>query len=200
MDQSVLPPTAQELVEKPEQKNVLWWKAFRDGDAAMKKKDRRTACGHFRVLAANREFPLFELATLRAYEACTDTAQLTPTDSLSTEAQTWFEETSVRARLNHSAELPFEAKVRLAWDQARLEKNERKREHYLGDALSIAEKSGDKALLEAAQNKLWNNSPRLKPKPEKKDLPAVVRDLRRWREFRAAVQLERKRLKDRTLT
>lgn len=200
LDPHLLPPSSEERAQKPQQKNVVWWNQFQAGRQALEKKDRGTACVRFRELALTPEFPLRELSTLLAHEACVGTENLTPPEYLTAETLRWFEEASIRARAVHADELTTDQKVRLLWDQARLEKSDRQRERFLMDAVSVAEKGDNPPLVEEAKDRLWKNSPRLKPEPAPQELAAVVRDLRKWREFSAAIQLERKRLRDKGLS
>ncbi|MBX3035198.1 MAG: transglycosylase SLT domain-containing protein, partial [Bdellovibrionaceae bacterium] len=181
----------------PDFPNVRWWKAFKEAENAFARGDREGACQGHRQLLQEERFPLRDLVILRARELCANIDDLPPAASLNANSLVWFEESFVRGRQNHFDQLSADEKIQLLWDQARLEKNDRKREAALAEALAWAEKSRQADRISEARARLWKNSPRLMPAPTAKDLPAVISDLRKNREFTRAVEMERQRLKKR---
>lgn len=194
LDPSLLPPNEKQIAEHPEQANVIWWTTFRKAETALEEKNREVACLSYRKLSSEKLFPLRDLAVLRAREICPGIDDLHPVESLDPRSVTWFEESAIRGKKNHFRELSPEEQIRLLWDQARLEKDDRKRETLFMDALGLAEKQSEASLLKDARQKLWKNSPRLHPSPDRKELASVANDYRRSREFSKAVQIEKNRL------
>lgn len=204
-DKELLPPTTkipslQQQTTEPKARNERWWWLFNRGETALVQKKKEIACPAFRTLSSEKDFPLKDLATLRALEICPGHEDLTAAETLPETSKSWFRESDIRARDLHYALLPPAEKVDLLWDKAALEKSDRQRELYLSDAVSVAEAAKDPELIQKTHNKLWNHSPRLKPRPSKKDLPAVANDYRRWRDFNRSLAIERERLKDKSLT
>lgn len=195
LTRSLTPPSPAEIEQNPEQKNVIWWSSFKKGEDLRHQKKPKEACLQFRQLLTSPDFPLFELVVLRAHETCESSESLPHLQALSPSARGWFAADFIAARKAHFELLPPEEKIQLLWDEARLEKQERPRELLFQKALQLAEEAGTENLRKQALARLWKNSPRLNPEPADSELNAVVRDLRRWREFSKAVALERNRLK-----
>lgn len=197
IDPALLPPTAEQLAKNSD--NARWFKSFQTADQAQKESRKEIACPAFRDLARETMFPLRDLALLRAHQICPFTDDLPPVSAISEDSARWFAEDVLKARDAEWDRLTPAEQVTHLWDKAAIEKNDRKRETALMDAAGLAEKSGDPKLAEEARQRLWKNSPRLKPNPERKDYAAIASDYRRWREFGRAVQLERRRLQDKQL-
>lgn len=194
IDPILLPPTAEQLAKEPTLKNAAWFKKFKAADEAQQQGRKEIACPAFRDLGLDALFPLSDLALLRAHQICPYTDDLPAPRGA--EATKWFAEDALKARDAEWDRLSLPEQVNHLWEKAAIEKDDRQRELNLMDAVGLAENSGDAALTEDARGRLWKNSPRLKPNPEKKDYAAIAGDYRKWREFSRAVMLERKRLQD----
>lgn len=194
VDPDLLPPDAAVFEKTPDAANARWFRLFADAMKAQESKQRDVACLSFRALSVEKNFPLKDLALLRAHQACPFTEDLSTPWHDRPETVEWFAEDVFKARQAEWEKMTLPERVEFLWEKAAVEKTDRGRELLLIDAAGIAEKSGDTALAEAARQRLWKNSPRLMPRPKKSDLAAVAADLRRWREFGRSVALERRRL------
>lgn len=200
VDPALLPPDATVFEKTPDAPNARWFRLFADAMKSFDEGRRDIACVSYRALAAEKLFPLNDLALLRAHQACPFTEDLSTPWRERPESVVWFSEDVFKARQAEWDKMTAPEKVEFLWDKAAIEKNERQREIFLMDATGLAEKTGDETLMNSARERLWRNSPRLNPDPQKKDLPAIAADLRRWREFNRSIQLERQRLGDKKIT
>lgn len=197
---SRLPPTAEELKTNPDHRNVKWFLQFQSGIKNQTAGDKALACADYKTLGAENDFPLKDLATIRAYLVCPASDHIAAPWKQKGIAATWFAEDVARAEESAWEGLTPSEKVNFLWSKGAIEKDDHSREKFYQDAVAIAMKANDGTLTSNAQIKLWTNSPRLNPKPQAKDLPAVISDLRRNREFDRAVELERSHLNDSDLT
>lgn len=200
VDPVLLPPTPEQIARTPDALNVHWFKLFSEGAAAQATKNREKACVSYRALANEGGFPLRDLALLRAHQTCPFTEDLSVPWTTRPESVAWFTEDVFKARDAEFEKMNSAEKVQFLWDKAAIEKSERPREMLLMDAIGLAEKAGDPQLAADARQRLWKNSPRLNPNPQKSDTAAIAADFRRWREFERSIQLERKRLEDKKLS
>lgn len=168
---------------------IRWWKTY---VISMKLKDTqsKTACEGFKQLSAATDFPLHDLALLRAYESCADRSTLA---ELPSSVPPWYRDLYVDSKLKDAQSTPeqqddLEALV----EKARLETQRKNKEDFYMQALLIAQKMGDKEKTQELQTQLYKNSPRLNPLPAYKDLSSVAFDYRFHREFDQALKTYRK--------
>ena len=169
--------------------NIFWWKTY---TLSLNKKETNPneACAGFKTLMTINEFPLHDLALLRAYEAC-PAKEVLP--ALPEAMNPWYRDLYADIKLKESAETPdlrddFEAYL----EKAKVESNKKKKEDYLLKALSFAQKLDLKNETTEVQAQLYKNSPRLNPSPLFKDLSAVAMDYRFNREFDKALGVYKK--------
>lgn len=175
----------QTLIAGPREENIFWWKSYLLGQA-LKDTKPAEACAQFKPLALAKDFPLNELALLRAYETCPAQEQLPPLPETSAP---WYRELYVNIKLKESIENKDEAKQLSALvDKAQINDNKKEKESLYKEALALAQKLDLKEDATKIQEALYKNSPRLMPEPAKKDLNNVAMDYRYHREFDKALE------------
>ncbi|MGE5085899.1 MAG: tetratricopeptide repeat protein [Bacillota bacterium] len=166
--------------------NIFWWKTY---TLALNKKDSnpQEACAGFKTLMAINDFPLHDVALLRAYEACPVKESL---PALPGAINPWYRDLYADIKLKKSAETAdLRDDLDANLEKARVESNKKKKEDYLLKALSFAQKLNLKEESAEIQAQLYKNSPRLNPSPLFKDLSAVAMDYRFNREFDKALNV-----------
>lgn len=168
---------------------ILWWKTYM---VAMKNKDTKPAqaCEGFKTLASAMEFPLHDLALLRAYETCAEKSSL---PELPSSIAPWYQELYVDSKLKDAESSEgLDDDLEALTAKARLESQKKNKEELYMKALLIAQKMDKKEAITELQTQLYKNSPRLNPLPAFKDLSAVASDYRFHREFDQALKTYKK--------
>ncbi|HEY8271284.1 MAG TPA: transglycosylase SLT domain-containing protein [Pseudobdellovibrionaceae bacterium] len=176
--------------------NQIWWRKYRQGLLSLEK-NPELACSQFTILAKDLDFPLKEIALLRAHQACADTAGLPSLNlELYRTSYKWSQDVlaDVLFKTARKTEDKNDDLVALK-ERARHETNPKKKEQYLVEALKIAEAVKSASEIETVQSHLYHSFPRLKPNLTLKDLPAAAMDFRQHREFEKALALYKKILK-----
>jgi soluble lytic murein transglycosylase len=174
----------QTLVAGAHEVNIFWWKSYLLGQA-LKEKKPLEACAQFKPLALAQDFPLNDLALLRAYETCPASEKLPP---LPASAAPWYKELSVDIKLKESVENKDErAQLAALTDKAQINDNKKDKEGYYQQALALAQKLDLKDEVTKVQTALYKNSPRLMPTPPAKELSNVAMDYRFHRDFDKAL-------------
>lgn len=183
------PTDLEKLSVGSNENNILWWKTY-TLSLAQKDKKPAAACTGFKQLSETAQFPLHDLALLRAYETCPRNEKLY---ALPQTANPWYRELSADIRLKESTETPdLRDDLDALVEKAKIENNKKNKEEYLLKALSIAQKMELKDESEQIQTSLYKNSPRLNPNPTFKDLNNVATDYRFHREFDKALATYKK--------
>lgn len=171
------------------EENILWWKTYML--AAAKKESAVTeSCEGFKSLSLIQDFPLHDLALLRAYEVCPKNESLT---ELPSNAAPWYRDLYVDIKLKESLETAdLRDDISAYSDKAKLETNKKKKEELYLKALAISQKLDLKDETSKIQEQLYKNSPRLNPSPNFRDLTAVAADARFHREFDSALATYKK--------
>lgn len=170
--------------------NIRWWKTY---TLALAKKETapEASCVGFKQLAQTPEFPLFDLALLRAYEVCGKNEKLAP---LPTSVAAWYSDLFVDIKLKEALESPdLKDDVAAYVEKAKADNNKKKKEDYYLKAIEVAQKipvADDE--LSVIQASLYKNSPRLMPEPVLKDFSSVAGDYRFHREFDQALKTYQK--------
>jgi soluble lytic murein transglycosylase len=176
----------QTLVAGPNEQNIFWWKSYLLGQALIKDTKSVEACAQFKPLALAQDFPLNELALLRAYETCPAQEKL-PT--LPASPAPWYKELHVDIKLKESIENKDEAAQLTALiDKAQINDIKKDKEAYYQQALALAQKLDNKEEVTRVQTALYKNSPRLMPTPPAKELSNVAMDYRYHRDFDKALE------------
>lgn len=192
------PPTELEkLSVGSNEASILWWKTYSLGLSKIETAPKE-ACTSFKTLSETPEFPLHDLALLRAYQTCTKDVKLAPLPPTTT---SWYAELNAdikmkEAKVTANTKDDIEANL----DKAKLETNKKNKEDFLMTALLLAQKSNMKEETEQIQNQLYKNSPRLNPAPTFKDLSNVAMDYRFHREFDKAIDTYKKIIANREAT
>lgn len=176
---------------------IRWWKTYM---LSMKLKDSqsKTACEGFKTLANAPDFPLHDLALLRAYESCADRTRL---PELPGSVAPWYRDLYVDSKLKDAESTEnLQDDLAALVEKARLEDQRKNKEEFYMKALLLAQKLNDKDKTEELQAQLYKNSPRLNPLPAYKDLSAVASDFRFHREFDQALKTYRKILESKEAT
>lgn len=177
--------------------NILWWKTY---TVAMSHRESspQKSCENFAALSAIPEFPLHDLALLRAYETCPGTMKLA---DFPNQVAPWYRELYIDLKLKEALESEsIEDDLSAYIEKARAESNKKNKEEYYLKALAIAEKLNLKEDVDSIQEQLFRNSPRLIPQPAFKDLSAAASDYRFHREFDNALATYQKILKSTAAT
>lgn len=169
-----------------DEKSIGWWKTYLVS-TAKKTTAPAQACEGFKKLAVDMEFPLRDLALLRAYEACPMKEKLPP---LPQQVNPWYRDLSVEIKWKQSQDTTdLKDDLDALSEKAQIESNKKLKEDYLLKALGLAEKLNLKNEIGQLQAQLYKNSPRLNPDPAFKDLSAVALDYRFHREFDKALKI-----------
>jgi soluble lytic murein transglycosylase len=185
-----------ESLETPVE-NQTWWKKYRQGLLSLDKKPA-VACTQFSELSREMNFPLKDLALLRAYQTCADTTGLAPLkEELYRSNYKYAQDVLADVQLKSARKTEDKADdVEALREMARVEAIPKKKELYLLEAVKIAEASKDEAKLAEIQAQLYKTSPRLRPNPTAKELPAAAMDYRQHREFDKALLIYQQILKN----
>jgi len=179
-----------------------WWKKYRQGLLNLDK-NPELSCPQFTALAKETDFPLHELALLRAHQTCTDTQGLAPLNPEQYKNNyKWSQDVLAVVSLKQARKTDDKMDdIEALRESARQEVIPKKKEQYLLEALKIAEGLKSKAdanadaEIQAVQAQLYRTSPRLKPHLTFKELPAAAMDHRQRREFEKALAIYHKILK-----
>ncbi|MGZ3775253.1 MAG: transglycosylase SLT domain-containing protein [Bdellovibrio sp.] len=179
----------QKLQVGPKEDNIRWWKTYMLA-AATKDSTPKDACEGFKELSLEQDFPLHDLALLRAYQTCTHNQNLS---GLPSSVAPWYRDLFVDIKLKESLETndPHDD-INAYIEKAKIENNKKKKEDYFLKALAIAQKLNLKDEISTLQENLYKNSPRLNPNPNLRDLTAVATDYRFHREFDKAIKTYKK--------
>ncbi|MNK07410.1 Soluble lytic murein transglycosylase precursor [compost metagenome] len=159
--------------------NIRWWKTYMLG-----------TCEGYKSLAISIDFPLNDLALLRAYEICPAKETL---PALPPSVSPWYRELVADIKLKESEETEdIRDDLDALTEKAKLESNKKKKEEYLLKALLLAQRLELKPEASSIQASLYKNSPRLNPLPAMSDLSNVAMDYRFHREFDQAVATYKK--------
>lgn len=173
--------------------NIRWWKTYTLA-TLKKEKAPQESCEGFKTLSTEQDFPLHDLALLRAYEVCPQRESLT---ELPASMAPWYRDLYVDIKLKEAQESPDLHDDLTAYvEKARLESNKKNKEDLYMKALLIAQKLENKEDIAQIQALLYKNSPRLNPLPTFKDLSSVASDYRFHREFDNALKTYKKILND----
>ncbi|UXR65022.1 lytic transglycosylase domain-containing protein [Bdellovibrio bacteriovorus] len=165
--------------------NILWWKTYMVS-MAHKEKNPAVACEGFSQLSSTMEFPLHDLALLRAYETCPAGKLLA---NLPENIAPWYRDLSIDINLKKALQTPELQDDLVAYvEKARSESNKKNKEEYYLKALLLAQKLELKEDADSIQAQLYKNSPRLNPLPAYKELSAVASDYRFHRDFDKALK------------
>jgi len=139
------------------------------------------SCDGFAELARDENFPLKDLAKLRADEACLKA----PVDVNSYAG--WLRSTALDAAL-HSAQKrqDFIQIATLAIEKSKQPLTTEERLEWIKMAKQIAESIKNQELIEQSNARLYLISPRLRPEPAEKDFLSVADDFRYHRNFAKA--------------
>ncbi|MDG0817775.1 lytic transglycosylase domain-containing protein [Bdellovibrio svalbardensis] len=178
------PAQLEKLAVGSNENNIFWWKTY---TLSLVKKTSTPAesCTGFKTLSEIQEFPLHDLALLRAYEVCPNNEKLNPLPQAVTP---WYRNLYADIKLKESLETPdLKDDLDAYLEKAKLESNKKNKEDYLLKSLLLAQKLELKDETEQVQTQLYRNSPRLNPAPTFKDLSAVAMDYRFHRDFDKAL-------------
>ncbi|WII71405.1 transglycosylase SLT domain-containing protein [Bdellovibrio sp. 22V] len=165
--------------------NILWWKTY---TLALAKKESAPtqSCEGFKLLSTAANFPLHDLALLRAYEVCAKNENLA---DLPASAAPWYRDLFIDIKLKKALETPDLRDDLAAYiDKAKADSNKKNKEDFYMKALLIAQKLELKEETAEIQALLYKNSPRLNPLPTYKDLSGVAGDYRFHRDFDNALK------------
>lgn len=166
--------------------NIRWWKTYTLA-TAKKISAPQQSCLGFTTLGNESDFPLRDLALLRAYEVCPSTTQL---PALPRTVAPWYRDLFVEIKLKEAATTPeLQDDLTATVEKARLETNKKNKETLYAKALALAQKLDLKDESAQIQESLFKNSPRLNPKPTFRDLSSVASDFRFHRDFDNALEV-----------
>lgn len=179
----------EKLQVSPKEENILWWKTYTLA-TAKKESAPVESCDSFKSLSLAQDFPLRDLALLRAYEVCPKNETLT---ELPASIAPWYRDLYVDIKLKESSETEdLQDDIAAYGDKAKAENNKKRKEEYYLKALVLSEKLELKEETAKIQEQLYKNSPRLNPEPNFRDLSAVAADYRLNRDFPNALQTYKK--------
>ncbi|QLY24369.1 lytic transglycosylase domain-containing protein [Bdellovibrio sp. KM01] len=171
------------------QDNPEWVRLYLEA-AEKKTSAPKLACANYKELSNHQDFPIKDLALLRAYESCPADEKL---NTLPESINPWYADLFADIRLKESLEtsdLKDDLHAYLA--KAGVENNKKKKEDYLQKALAAAKKIDSQEYVVEVQAQLYKISPRLNPTPPFKELSAVAMDFRFNRDFDEALGVYKK--------
>lgn len=171
------------------EENILWWKTYTLA-SAKKEIAASESCEGFKSLSLVQEFPLHDLALLRAHEVCSKSETLI---ELPSSVTSWYRDLYVGIKLKESlATEDALDDISSFGEKAKLETNKKKKEDLYLKSLAIAQTKDLKDEVGKIQELLYKNSPRLNPAPSFRDLSAVASDYRFHRDFDKAIETYKK--------
>lgn len=169
--------------------NIRWWKTYTVA-LAKKEKAPTESCEGFKNLSTEHDFPLHDLALLRAYEVCPEKEKLA---QLPGSVAPWYRDLYVDIKLKEALETEDLRDDLSAYiEKARQESNKKNKEELYLKALLTAQKLDLKEDILQIQTQLYKNSPRLNPLPTFRELSSVASDYRFHRDFDSALKTYRK--------
>ncbi|NUN04823.1 MAG: transglycosylase SLT domain-containing protein [Bdellovibrio sp.] len=192
---NALPQELEKLEVGAKEDNIRWWKTY---TLSLVKKDSEplASCNGFKALSLESEFPLHDLALLRAYEVCPNREKLA---TLPGNVAPWYRELFADIKLKEAKDSESLQDDLAAYiEKAKLESNKKNKEDLYLKALLVAQKLDAKNEIEQIQTSLYKNSPRLNPVPELRELSSVAMDYRFHRDFENALKTYKKILSAKT--
>lgn len=153
----------------------------------------KQACLIWETLGQDKKFALARLSLLRRNLTC---PQLITTESalidLNADEKFIYEELLADKLLQESKLTATpDDNVEALLNKARLISHYQEREELYKAAVSEAQKSKNRDLINKTLHALYKNSPRLNPAPNKDELKAVANNHRTWRQFDPAINIYR---------
>lgn len=175
------PPELEALLEKTSLKTEKWWVQY---TLAKKTNDKNKACTWMSSLAEDSEFPLKILARINTLDYCELlSAPLVEDDVPSTYKNLYFQSLLKVTQRTPSIDDDFALLKSLIL----VEKDRRRKEQYLLEALRLAETVSPSDIYDL-QMELYKNSPRLNPNPRIEDAITIATDFRTSRDFANAIK------------
>jgi len=178
-----------------QEREIRWWKLYKIAQLKQNT-EPDVACRHFTSLSNEIDFPIKDLALLKAHDICKNQAQLPP---LPTDVSPWYRELFVEIRLKealNSADPTAELEV--LTEKSQLESNKKNKEELILNALTLARRLNANSKIETLEAALYKNSPRLIENPKQEELLSIALDFRFHREFDKAIAIYKKILVDKT--
>lgn len=186
-----------EKADLSQERNTLWWKTYIIA-SAKKSASPQESCKGFQSLSTDSDFPLYELALLRAYEVCPKGTVLA---DLPKNVPPWYRDLFTDIKLREALETENSLDDVSAYiEKAKLDSNKKNKEDFYIKALTIAEKLNLKEDVAQIQTLLYKNSPRLNPDPSYKELNSVAADFRFHRDFEQALKIYHQIITDKQAT
>ncbi|QDK46187.1 lytic murein transglycosylase [Bdellovibrio sp. ZAP7] len=171
------------------QDNPEWVRLYLEA-AEKKTSAPKISCANYKELSNHQEFPIKDLALLRAYEVCPVDEKL---NTLPESINPWYADLFADIKLKESLETPdLKDDLDAYLANASVESNKKKKEDYLQKALAAAKKLASQEYVAEVQSQLYKTSPRLNPAPPFKELSAVAMDFRFNRDFDEALGVYKK--------
>lgn len=186
---SATPAELEKLSVGSNENNIQWWKTY---TLSLSKKTSAPAeaCTGFKTLSETAEFPLHDLALLRAYEVCPATEKL---NTLPQAVTPWYRDLYADIKLKEALETAdLKDDLDAYVEKGKLESNKKNKEDYLLKSLALAQQLDLKDESAQIQTQLFRNSPRLNPTPTFKELSSVAMDYRFHRDFDKALSTYKK--------
>lgn len=177
--------------------NIRWWKLYSLGLKNLtdsKKPNLSKACESFTLLSQDSDFPLKNLALLRAHESCNDKKVLA---ALPETVEPWYSDLQIDLQLAEAKtteDLNDDVKYLIA--KARTSIPRRSKEQYYQEALEKAQKLQDTGKIVEITEFLHKNSPRLITEPKENQFKEVANDFRTNRQFKEALEYYQKILEN----
>jgi soluble lytic murein transglycosylase len=201
-DQDVLPPPFKVVTSKDRQtldyfflkmadankdRKVHWWVEYRRAKL-WEADDPSLACGKFAALGQTRDFPLRDLALIRAHATCARVANTPELPSLDgVAARPWLDRARLDAQLTEArAKDKWDAEFDLLIEQSKLPLEPEIKLEFIEGGLKIARKHEDKERTELALERREKIAPRFNRKPKPIDYLIMAHDFRRARQFKDA--------------
>lgn len=201
-DQDLLPPsfaveTAKDrqsldyfllkMADSTPEKRVLWWVEYRRA-SLWSEDDPKLACAKWRMLASEKDFPIRDLALIRAQAACAKAneeaaVELPP----NLDSRPWLESVRLESHLIEAREKKnWEQEYSYLIEQSKVSIDPDVKLELVEQALSLATERKDATRVEEALSRREKIAPRFNRNPKPEDWLIMAHDYRRARKFKTA--------------
>jgi len=161
-----------------------WWLTYRRALSSASTEPRKS-CEDFLSLSTKKDFPLWDLAWIRAQLVCPSIDPLY--DESASAKNSWYSSLHVLVRekqVKFTTDLKDD--VELLVEKSKRETLPKKKERLILEALASAQKTKDAALISSVEERLQQIFPRYTPNPPRSLWLDIALDYRQFRKFEQA--------------
>ncbi len=179
------------------ERDMKWHKAYSKARAS-EKTDAEQACLIYRELSIDNDFPLYQLASLRAIDVCPDVGQVSMQKSA---WPLWLDELRLDVALRKAErESQLPELLSLTVEKSKQKLPQKEKVEWIQKAIQLAKQTNAFDQIPILEKRLYGVAPRLNPKPKIKDALAIAGDFRKARDFDSAQKYYQRVLKAKSTT